>query len=153
MGPPLKWWTAIKAAPVVCWETKRAFDHLGAHHFLMPLLNHDYQEMSALALHVANSTQTPLSHIDFFFPLSTLLADQRALWHSHVSLFLPGHHKPQLQCDQLSTPLSPEIQGRSQGESLRWWRDSLELELHDITPCKHHLIAYFPTHGTPCRYV
>lgn len=59
MGPPLKWWTAMKAAPVVCWETKRAFDHLGAHHFLMPLLEHDYRETFPLTLYVASSALEP----------------------------------------------------------------------------------------------
>lgn len=64
MGPPLKWWTAMKAAPVVCWETKRAFDHLGAHHFLMPLLEHDYRETFPLTLYVASSALEPsLCHI------------------------------------------------------------------------------------------
>lgn len=56
----------MKAALVVCWETKRAFDHLGAHHFPMPFLKHDYQEMFPLTLDAANSTQAP-SHIWLLF--------------------------------------------------------------------------------------
>lgn len=35
---------------------KRAFDHLGAHHFLMLPPKHDYQEMSPLTLYAATST-------------------------------------------------------------------------------------------------
>ena len=82
----LKWWTAIKAALVVCWETKRAFDHLGAHHFLMPFLKHDYQEMSPLTLYVANSTQSTDSCFHCaVIPASSLR--EVSFWHFHMSIF------------------------------------------------------------------
>lgn len=138
MGPPLKWWTAIKAALVVCWETKRAFDHLGAHHFLMLFLKHDYQEMSPLTLYVANSTRSQ-SHTRLLFPSEgTALAPSilrafmgerempprlgvtsqlRGTFTCHFLLL--GHCRAQLQSDQASSTLSPGNRGRSRGDLSR----------------------------------
>lgn len=48
---------------VVCWETKRTFDHLGAHHFLFLPLKHDYHKMSLSTLYVATSTQVTFSSL------------------------------------------------------------------------------------------
>lgn len=95
----------MKAAPVVRWETKRAFDHLGAHHFLMPLLKHDYGETFPLTLYVASSARVAAREAGsvMLYGEKMLFAprrDLRAPWHFHVSLFLLGHRQAQPQFDQ-----------------------------------------------------
>lgn len=57
----------MKAALVVCWETKRAFDHLGARHFPMPSLKRDYQEMFSYQSHMWLTQPEPPSHIRLSF--------------------------------------------------------------------------------------
>lgn len=125
MGPPLKWWTAMKAAPVVCWETKRAFDHLGAHHFLMPLLKHDYGETFPLTLYVASSAWAPcgspwgwLRHALWWEnALRTTPWPQSSVTLPHV-IFPARSRQAQPQFDQVHSPLSPKIwQGHRGGSA------------------------------------
>lgn len=159
MGPPLKWWTAIKAALVVCWETKRAFDHLGVHHFLMPFLKHDYREMSPLTLYVANSTQSP-SHIwllsfsgdctarchTCFYSERNLTSELCDTFSCHFSCLVTTNQS----CNLINWAPHYRLKnwGRIQDDFLRWQRESVGLGLDCITPCKHHWITYFPMHGT-----
>lgn len=153
MGPSLKWWTAIKAALVVCWETKRAFDHLGAHHFLMPFLKHDYREMSPLTLYVPNLTQSPshsLCHTSFFCKrkLNTVVWPKSSMT---LSLVTFPARSPPTTAAIWSTELpiiTWKLRGEARVTSCGGWR-----RLYGITPREQHCITYFtfPRMGHPWK--
>lgn len=150
----------MKAALVVCWETKRAFDHLGAHHFPMPFLKHDYQEMFPLTLDAANSTQAP-SHIWLLFiqrglrgplrhilwrekSLRAVVRPQSSVTLSHVPF--PARSPPTTAAIW-STEL-PIIGWKKLTEKPGW------LDRHYCTTTwKQHWITYFPTHGSNGLYI